>query len=74
MIAKTLAIVLCAAATTFAAPAAPPVAHVTFSALYDDPNVALSTVACSNGPNGLMLKGQYARRHETKEASTDIRI
>ena len=49
---------LCMAAVAFAAPTAPSTAHVTFSALYDDPNAALSSVACPNGPNGLMLKGQ----------------
>ena len=55
---KVLTTYLCMTAVAFAAPTAPSTAHVTFSALYDDHNAALSSVACSNGPNGLMSNGQ----------------
>jgi len=30
---------------------------VSFDERYDDPNQSLTTVACSNGPNGLMTRG-----------------
>ena len=34
-----------------------PTAQVTYDPIYDDPNLSLNLVACSNGPNGLITKG-----------------
>ena len=56
--------ILCAAATTLAAPltaATSGTATVSYDEEYDNSSASLDAVACSDGTNGLLTKGQYFR-------------
>jgi len=48
---------VCAAVAAVAAPSATTTVTVSFDQTYDNPNGSLDTVACSDGPNGLLTKG-----------------
>ena len=48
--------ILGAAAAVFAQGG--PIAHITYDVHYGDPNFLTSGIACSNGANGMMTKGE----------------